>query len=95
MSATAQQRAVVEALGSSPGELRELARAIEATSPTLLVRHVAQAAITGLPRGHLYVTSLRRLVRWAGDREATSVRPADIAAWARRAGDEARRIGKG
>lgn len=90
MSATAQQRAVVEALGLSPGELRELALAIETASPTVLVRQVAEEAIVGLPQGHLYATSLRRLVRWAGDWEATSVRPADIAAWARRAGEEAR-----
>lgn len=90
MSATAQQRAVVEALGLTPRELRELAEAIESTRTPVLVRDVAEAEIAELPPGHLYVTSLRRLVRWSGDRDAATVAVADIAGWARRAGEEAR-----
>lgn len=90
MTATAQQRAVVEALGLTPGDLRELAESIEATRATVLVRDVAEAAIAELPKGHLYGTSLRRLIRWAGDRDAATLQSADITGWARRAGDEAR-----
>ena len=49
---------MVEALQLSPQQLRELADLIEAATPTVLVRQVAEAAIADLPRGHLYVTSI-------------------------------------
>jgi site-specific recombinase XerD len=90
MSATAQHRAVIEALGLSADDLRSLADALDAGRQTVLVRDVAEACLAGLPRDHRYVKSLRRLVDWAGDRDASTVRAADIATWARRAGDEAR-----
>jgi site-specific recombinase XerD len=90
VTATAQQRAVVEALGLSPADLRELAQALERHTPVTLVRHLADTAIAALPPGHLYVTSLRRLVRWAGDEDASTIDADDIARWARQAGDEAR-----
>lgn len=89
MSATAQQRAVVEALQLSPRQLRELADVIEAAAPTVLVRQIAEAQIADLSRGHLYVTSLRRLMRWAGDEDASAVQAADIARWARQARQDA------
>jgi site-specific recombinase XerD len=90
MTTSAQHRAVVEALGLTPHDLRELAGLIEAAGPTVLVCDVVEAAIANLPPGHLYRTSLRRLVSWAGGRDATSVAPADVADWARRAAAEAR-----
>jgi integrase len=89
VTTTAQQRAVVEALGLSPRQLRELADVAECAASTVLVREVAERQIADLPRGHLYVTSLRRLVRWAGDDDATAVQAADIGRWAQRARQEA------
>jgi site-specific recombinase XerD len=90
MSVTAQHRAVIEALGLSADDLRSLADALEVDRRTVFVRDIVHALLTELPSDHRYVTSLRRLVLWAGDRDASTVRPADIAAWVRRAGDEAR-----
>lgn len=89
MTASAQQRAVVEALGLSPRQLRDLADAIETATPTVLVRHIADAQIADLPRHHLYVTSLRRLVRYGGALDASTVESDDIARWAGRARQEA------
>ncbi len=89
MSTTAQHRAIVEALGLSPADLRDLAEALESAAPTVLVRDIAEAEIAALPDGHRYVSSLRRLVVWAGDADATQVRADDVAEWARRARAEA------
>jgi site-specific recombinase XerD len=90
MSVTNQHRAVVEALGLSAEDLRTLAGQLEADRQILLVRDVAEAELAELPRHHRYVKSLQRLVCWAGDKDASTVRSADVLGWARRAGDEAR-----
>lgn len=89
MSITGEARAVIEALRLSPDDLRVLAAALERVDDGVRVRDVAEAQLAALPTDHRYVKSLRRLIAWAGDLEASAVRPDDIAAWARRAADEA------
>jgi site-specific recombinase XerD len=89
MTTTAQQRAIIEALGLSPDDLRSLAQLIEHTASTVLVRDIAEAKIAALPDNHRYIPSLRRLIEWAGDTAASKVTAADITAWASRAGHEA------
>lgn len=91
MTTTVQHRAVIEALGLSPSDLRGLADLIEAGRSTVLVRHVAEAELLQLPANHRYATSLRRLVQWAGELDAAQVTEDDISTWARRAGEEALR----
>ena len=90
MSYTDQQRAVIEALGVSPNDLRVLAAALETGQRIVRVRGVAEAQLAALPRDHRYAKSLDRLIRWAGDDDAAAVRAADVAGWMRRAGEEAR-----
>jgi site-specific recombinase XerD len=85
----AQHRAVVEALGLSPDDLRDLASLIEATRQVVLVRDLVECELARLPSDHRYVKSLHRLAAWAGDRDAESVQAEDIVAWARRGRDEA------
>ncbi|MGI8515831.1 MAG: tyrosine-type recombinase/integrase [Acidimicrobiia bacterium] len=51
---------------------------------------MAEAQLAALPRHHRYVKSLQRLIQWAGDHNAATVRAADVVTWARRAGEEAR-----
>lgn len=89
MTTTAQHRAIIEALGLLPDDLRALAQLLENTGSTVLVRHIAEAEIAALPDNHRYAPSLRRLVAWAGDTEASRVSAEDIATWVRRAGEEA------
>jgi integrase/recombinase XerC len=95
VTATAQQRAVIEALRLSPAELRELAHALEQEMAVTLVAQIVEDSIAELPDGHRYVSALRRLARWAGDRDASTVQAEEIARWARQAGDEARASPKG
>lgn len=90
MSYTDQQRAVIEALGLSPEDLRGLASTIENGQRSVTVREVAEAHLVALPQHHRYTKSLQRLIHWAGDEDAAEVRSADVAEWARRARDEAR-----
>jgi site-specific recombinase XerD len=85
----AQQRAVVEALGLSPEDLRDLASLIEATRQVVLVRDIVEAELARLPNDHRYLKSLHRLMAWAGDQDAETLQEADVTAWARRARDEA------
>ena len=82
MTATAQQRAVIEALSLSPAELRELAHALEQDMAVTLVAQIVEDTIADLPDGHRYVSALRRLARWAGDRDASTVQADEIARWA-------------
>jgi len=90
MSYSDQQRAVVEALGLSPEELRGLAGALESGQRIVSVREVAATHLATLPRHHRYAKSLNRVILWAGDDNAAAVRAADVADWALRAGTEAR-----
>jgi site-specific recombinase XerD len=90
MSYSDQQRAVVEALGLSPDDLRGLAGALESDERIVSVREVAQAHLATLPHHHRYAKSLNRVMLWGGDDNAAAVRPADVSAWAVRAGAEAR-----
>ncbi len=90
MSFTDQHRAVIEALGMSPDDLRGLAGALEHAQRRVSVRDVAEAHLAMLPRHHRYAKSLHRLISWAGERDATTLATGDIATWAHRAGDEAR-----
>jgi len=90
LSATAQHRAIVEALGLSPADLRNLAMEIESAKPTQLVRDIAQAEIDARREHHRYVPSLHRLIAWAGDTDASTVTADQIDGWARRAGKAAR-----
>jgi len=85
----AQHRAVVEALGLSPDDLRDLASLIEATRQVVLVRDLVDSELARLPSDHRYVKSLHRLAAWAGDRDAERVQAEDVTTWARRARDEA------
>lgn len=89
MTVNEQHRAVVQALGLSADDLRVLAGAMEADQQVVRVRDVAQAELAELPRHHRYVKSLQRLTAWAGDRSAADIAAAEIAAWARQAGQEA------
>jgi site-specific recombinase XerD len=85
-----QQRAVVEALGLSADDLRVLAAALERDHVPVTVREVAGAYLAGLPRHHRYAKSLERIIAWAGEDDASKLRPADVSAWAARAAEEAR-----
>ena len=89
MTQVAQHRAVVEALGLSPDDLRDLASLIEATRQIVLVRDIVEAQLARLPDHHRYVKSLHRLLDWAGDLDAESIEAEDVLAWAKRARDEA------
>jgi hypothetical protein len=84
------QRAVVEALGLSPDDLRGLAGALESGQRIVSVRKVATTHLATLPDHHCYAKSLHRGVLWAGDIDASIVQPSDIIGWALRAGSEAR-----
>ncbi len=84
MSYSDQQRAVVEALGLSPDDLRGLAGALESEERIVSVREVAQAHLATLPHHHRYAKSLNRVMLWGGDDNAAAVRPADVSAWALR-----------
>ena len=88
MTTTAQDRAIIEALGLLPDDLRTLAELIENAGPTVLVHQIAEDELAALPDNHRYAPSLRRLITWAGDTEASKVSASDIASWARRAGEE-------
>jgi site-specific recombinase XerD len=90
MTYTDQQRAVIEALGLSPDDLRGLAGALESGQRIVSIREVAEALLATLPRHHRYAKSLDRLIRWAGDDDAAAARAADVAGCRRRAGAEAR-----
>ena|ERR1039458_2368776 len=90
MSYSDQQRAVVEALGLSPEDLRGLAGALESCQRIVSVREVAATHLATLPDHHRYTKSLRRVILWAGEDDAATVQPSDVAGWARRAGSEAR-----
>ena len=70
MSYSDQQRAVVEALGLSPDDLRGLAGALESDHVIVSVREVAATHLATLPDHHRYAKSLHRLIRWAGDDDA-------------------------
>jgi hypothetical protein len=85
-----RHRAVVEALGLSPDDLRQLAMALEDDVEVVLVRDIAAAELARHPMHHRYAKSLERLIGWAGDRDVATVTSEEIAGWARRAGDEAR-----
>lgn len=89
MTSLAQRRAVVEALGLSPDELRDLACMMEATRQIVRVGDIVEAELDRLPTHHRYVRSLYRLRDWAGDRDAESVQAEDVATWAERAREEA------
>lgn len=84
-----QQRAVVEALGLAPDDLRTLATAIEHGHRPVAVREVTEAHLAALPRHHRYAKSLERLIQWVGEVDARTVKPADVSLWARQAGEEA------
>ena len=86
MSYSDQQRAVVEALGLSPEELRGLAAALESGQRVVSVREVAATQLATLPRHHRYAKSLNRVILWAGDNNAAAVRAADVTNWALRRG---------
>ncbi len=86
MSYSDQQRAVVEALGLSPEELRGLAAALESGQRVVSVREVAATHLATLPRHHRYAKSLNRVILWAGDDNAAAVRAADVTGWALRGG---------
>jgi hypothetical protein len=90
MSYSDQQRAVVEALGLSPDDLRGLAGALETNHVIVSVREVAATHLATLPDHHRYAKSLHRVILWAGDNDAAIVQPSDVTGWALRAGSEAR-----
>lgn len=90
MTVNAERRAVIEALGLTATDLRALADVLDAQRQVVLVRDLVGAVLAELPRHHRYVKSLRRLERWAGNRDADSIEPAEVATWARQAAAEAR-----
>lgn len=89
MTVTDRERAVVEALGLGPEELRRLADSMERGENPVTVGDVATLLLEQLPRHHRYEKSLRRLMRWDPDADARSVTASDVKAWSRRAGQEA------
>ena len=90
MSYSDEQRAVVEALGLSPDDLRGLAGALESNHVIVSIREVAATHLATLPDHHRYAKSLHRVISWAGDDDAAAVQPSDVTSWALRAGREAR-----
>ncbi|HVA09866.1 MAG TPA: site-specific integrase [Acidimicrobiales bacterium] len=90
MSYSDQQRAVVEALGLSPDDLRGLAGVLESDHVVVSVRQVAATYLATLADQHRYTKSLHRVILWAGNDDAATVQPSDVTGWTRRAGSEAR-----
>jgi integrase len=90
MSYSDQQRAVVDALGPSPDDLRGLAGTLKSEKVIVSVREVAATHLATLADRHRYAKSLRRVILWAGDDNAGTLRPSDVTGWALHAGSEAR-----
>lgn len=91
MTYSDQERAVVEALGLDPDDLRAMATALERGQREVTVGEIAEAYLAVLPRNHRYTKSLARLIEWVGDADARAVRPTDVSLWTRKAGDAARK----